>query len=137
VVAPALRLRLTEQQSLVPHAKMVRYGAGEIVEYAGQVPTGMTFLVAGSVRQTATAEDGSVIPVSTLDEGSFLGLTALTRQPNLSSAYALDEVTAVEIDREYIEHLVMRKPLLLQDFGRIIDERRNKVAEAERHERVG
>ncbi|MGH3596326.1 MAG: mechanosensitive ion channel domain-containing protein, partial [Mycobacterium sp.] len=86
VVAPALRLSDTDQQSLAEHARMVRYGAEEVVEYAGQVPTAMTFLIAGSVRLTATAEDGSVIPVSTLDEGSFLGLTALTRQPNLAGA---------------------------------------------------
>ncbi len=127
VVAPALRLSHTDQQSLVAYAKIVRYGADEIVEYAGQVSAGMTFLVAGRVRLTATTEDGTVIPVSTLDAGSFLGLTALTRQPNLAGAYALDEVTALQIDREHLEHLVMRKPLLLQDLGRLIDERQSKV----------
>jgi CRP-like cAMP-binding protein len=130
VVAPALRLSDTDQQSLAAHAKIVRYGADEVVEYAGQVPRAMTFLIAGSVRLTATAEDGSVIPVSTLDEGSFLGLTALTRQPNLAGAYALDEVTAIEIDREHIESLVAGKPALLQDLGRIIDDRRSRVPRA-------
>ncbi len=40
VVAPALRLSHTDQQSLVPYAKIVRYGADEIVESAGQVPPG-------------------------------------------------------------------------------------------------
>ncbi|HYB36910.1 MAG TPA: mechanosensitive ion channel family protein [Mycobacterium sp.] len=137
VVAPALRLSPTDQQSLVPHARMVRYGADEVVEYAGEVPTMMTFLIEGSVELTAAAEDGSVVRVNTLNEGSFLGLTALTRQPNLADAYALEEVTALEIEREHIEHLVMRKPLLLQDFGRIIDERRGEVARAERGERIG
>ncbi|MGH3558689.1 MAG: mechanosensitive ion channel domain-containing protein [Mycobacterium sp.] len=136
VVAPALRLSDTDQQSLAEHARMVRYGAEEVVEYAGQVPTAMTFLIAGSVRLTATAEDGSVIPVSTLDEGSFLGLTALTRQPNLAGAYALDEVTALEIDREHVERLVTGNPVLLQDLGRIIDDRRSKVPRAGHRERV-
>lgn len=134
VVAPALRLSLTDQQSLVPYAKIVRYGAEETVEYAGQVPPGVTFLVAGRVRLTATTDDGSVIPISTLDAGSFLGLTALTRQPNLAGAYALDEVTALQIDREHLEHLVTRKPLLLQDLGRLIDERQSKVRQATRRE---
>jgi small-conductance mechanosensitive channel/CRP-like cAMP-binding protein len=135
VVAPALRLSHIDQQSLVPYARVVRYAAEEIVEYAGQVPAGMTFLVAGRVRLTATAEDGSVVPISTLDEGSFLGLTALTRQPNLAGAYALEEVTALEIDREHLEHLVMREPLLLQDLGRIIDERQNQARQATHRER--
>ncbi|OBH33322.1 hypothetical protein A5692_14275 [Mycobacterium sp. E342] len=137
VVAPALRLSHADQQSLVPYAKIVRFGADEILESAGEVSRGMTFLVAGRVRLTATTDDGSVVPVTTLDEGSFLGLTALTRQPNLAGAYALDEVTALQIDREHLEDLVMRKPVLLQDLGRLIDERQAKVRQATRHERTG
>ncbi|MGH3634646.1 MAG: mechanosensitive ion channel domain-containing protein, partial [Mycobacterium sp.] len=116
VVAAALRLNPTDQQSLAAHARIVRYGADEVLQCAGEVPTVMTFLIEGSVQMTATAEDGSVILTATLGEGSFLGLTALTRQPNLSDAYALQEVTALEIDREHLERLVMRKPLLLQDL---------------------
>lgn len=127
VVAPALRLSNTDQQLLVPHARVIRYGADEIVQYAGDVPTGMTFLVEGSIRLTTTTEDGSVVPLSALEEGSFMGLSSLTRQPSLSGAYALEEVTAVEIDREHIEDLVLRTPLLLQDLGRIIEDRRKDV----------
>jgi small-conductance mechanosensitive channel len=134
--APALRLNVDEQRSLYSCARLVRYGADETVEYAGQVPSGMTFLVAGRVQLSVTADDGSIVPISTLVEGSFLGLTALTRQPNLASAYALEEVTALEIEREHIEHLVMREPLLLQNFGHILEERRRKVREARRGERV-
>jgi small-conductance mechanosensitive channel len=130
VVAPALRLSAENQRSLHSCAKIVRYGADEVVEYAGQVPAGMTFLVSGRVQLTATADDGSVVPVSTLAEGSFLGLTTLTRQPNLASAYALEEVTAVVIGREHLEHVVMHEPLLLQDFGRTLEERRSKVRQA-------
>ena len=126
VVAPALRLSLTDQQSLIPHAKMVRYGADEIVQYAGEVPTAMTFLIKGSIRRTTTNEDGSVTPLSLLEEGSFLGLSSLTRQPSLAGAYALEEVTALEIDREHIEDLVLRTPLLLQELGRIIEDRRSE-----------
>jgi len=127
VVAPALRLSHTDQQSLTSHAKIVRYGTDEVVQFAGKVPTAMTFLITGSVRLTTTAEDGSVLSLSVLEEGSFLGLTTLTRQPSLSTAYALEEVTALEIDREHIEDVVMRSPLLLQELGRIIEDRRKRV----------
>jgi small-conductance mechanosensitive channel len=126
VVAPALRLSLTDQQSLIPHARMVRYGADEIVQDAGEVPTAMTFLIKGSIRRTTTNDDGSVVPLSLLEEGSFLGLSSLTRQPSLAGAYALEEVTALEIDREHIEDLVLRTPLLLQELGRIIEDRRSE-----------
>ncbi|MGH3967179.1 MAG: mechanosensitive ion channel domain-containing protein [Mycobacterium sp.] len=136
-VAAALRLNPADQQSLVGNARIVRYGTDEVVQYAGEVPTAMTFLIEGTVQLTAMAEDGSLIPASTLGEGSFFGLTALTRQPNLASAYALQEVTALEIEREHLEHLVMRKPLLLQDFGRILDERRSEVRQVLAPERRG
>jgi small-conductance mechanosensitive channel len=136
VVAPALRLSLTDQQSLTPHARIVRYGTDEVVQFAGEVPTAMTFLTIGCVRLTTTAEDGSVLSLSVLEPGSFLGLTTLTRQPSLSSAYALEEVTALEIDREHIEDLVMRSPLLLQELGRIIEDRRKESAVARSPERL-
>ena len=64
----------------------------------------------------------------TLEEGDFLGQTALTREPVTASAYALDEVTVLQIEREHIEELVARKPLLLQDIGRAIEERRARVS---------
>jgi small-conductance mechanosensitive channel len=137
VVAPTLRLAAEDQRSLQSCARIVRYGADEIVESAGEVPAAMTFVIAGRVQMTATADDGSVVPISTLVEGSFLGLTALTRQPNLSTAFALEEVTALEIDREDLEHLVMDEPLLLQNFGHILEERRSKVRQVRHGERVG
>ncbi len=107
---------------------MVRYGTDEIVQYAGEVPTAMTFLIKGSIRRTFTTDDGSVIPLSLLEEGSFLGLSTLTRQPSLHGAYALEEVTALEIEREHIEDLVLRTPLLLQELGRIIEDRRKETS---------
>jgi small-conductance mechanosensitive channel len=138
VVAPVLRLSHADQQSLVPYARIVQYGAGEMVEHAGQVPAGMACLVAGRAQLTATGEDGEAVPVSMLEEGSFLGVTALTRQPNPGGAYALEEVTALEIDRHHLEDFVMGKPMLLQEIGGLIDERVALTGsnEADRHERA-
>jgi CRP-like cAMP-binding protein len=136
VVAPALRLSHTDQQSLTPHARIVRYGTDEVVQFAGEVPTAMTFLIRGCVRLTAITDDGSVLSLSVLEQGSFFGLTTLTRQPNFATAYALEEVTALEIDREHIEDLVMRSPLLLQELGRIIEDGRKESAVARSPERL-
>jgi CRP-like cAMP-binding protein len=68
----------------------------------------MTFVVSGRVRLVVTGDDGAMIPVRTLEEGDFLGQTALTREPVAASAYALEEVTVLQIEREYIEELVAR-----------------------------
>ncbi|HYR17036.1 MAG TPA: mechanosensitive ion channel family protein, partial [Mycobacterium sp.] len=130
VVAPALRLTPADQQKLAPNATVVRYGADEIVEHLGEVPAHMTFIVSGRVRVTAPTEDGALVPVTTLNEGSFLGQTTLTREPVLATARALVEVTAVQIGREHIEELLQQKPLLLQEFGRLIEERRGHVRRA-------
>lgn len=83
-------------------------------------------MIRGGVRLTA-ADGDATVSVATLAEGAFLGLTTLTRQPNITAAYALEEVTALEIDREHVEKFVMRKPALLRDLDRMIDERRGLV----------
>ena len=129
-IAPTLRLTHTDQQVLSAHARITRYGADEYIQFAGQVPERMTFLVKGHVRLIARGEDGLVIPIRTLEEGDFIGQTALTREPVVASAYAIDEVTALQIQRDYIAELVERKPLLLQDIGRAIEERRAYVRRA-------
>jgi CRP-like cAMP-binding protein len=90
----------------------------------------MTFIVSGRVRVIAPTDDGSLVPVTTLSAGSVLGQTTLTREPVLTIARALVEVTAVQIGREHIEEVMQQKPLLLQEFGRLIEERRSHVRRA-------
>jgi small-conductance mechanosensitive channel len=126
-VAPLLRLTPADQQQLAPRAAVVRYGADEMVQHVGDVPARMSFIVSGRIRLTAPSEDGSVVPVGTLDSGSFLGQTALTRQAVLANAQAVGEVTVVQIAREHIEEILQRKPALLHEFGRLIEERRDQV----------
>jgi small-conductance mechanosensitive channel len=130
IVAPMLRLNHTDQQELLPHTKITRYGAEETLQFAGSTPKRMTFLVNGRVRLTVLGEDGSIVPVRILDKGDFIGQTALTREPVRATATALEEVTALQIDREYIENLVLRKPLLLQEIGRAIEDRRDDIRRA-------
>lgn len=129
-VASTLRLTHTDQQGLLPHTRITRYGADETIQFTGQVPMRMTFVVDGRIRLTVRGEDGSIIPVRTLEEGDFIGQTTLTREPVRTDAVALGEVTVVQIEREYIEELVSRKPLLLQEIGRAIEERRATVRRA-------
>ncbi len=127
IIAPTLRLNQADHEDLLSHARITRYGSDEYLQFAGQVPKRMMFVVNGRVRLVVTSDDGALIPVRTLDEGDFLGQTTLTREAVAASAYALEEVTVLQIDREHIEELVARKPLLLQDIGRAIEERRANV----------
>jgi small-conductance mechanosensitive channel len=124
IIAPTLRLSHEEQQQLLPRVRLARYGTDEYLQYTGQVPKRMSFIVNGRVRLAATDDDGGIVPVLTLDRGDFLGQTALTREPVNAAAYALNEVTVLQIDRGDLEDLVSQKPMLLQDLGRAIEERR-------------
>jgi len=66
------------------------YGADEVVQYVGEVPTVMTFLIEGSIRLTTTTRTfgHSAQPAG----GRFIPRADhLTRQPSLSGAYALEE----------------------------------------------
>lgn len=134
IVAPTLRLTPADQEQLLPDIRIVRYGADETIQFPGQVPKRMLFVVNGRVRLTATTEDGRVLPVRTLSEGDFLGQTTLTREPVSAGAHAVDEVTVLTIDRVHMERLVEAKPALLHDIGRAIDERRDEVRRVLAHD---
>jgi CRP-like cAMP-binding protein len=90
----------------------------------------MSFVVSGTVLLTVQAEDGSRTEVERLEEGSFLGQSTLIRHPVKGFSFALDEVTLVRVGRNAIEKVVQKNPLLLQEFGRSIDERRATVVRA-------
>lgn len=130
VMRQTLRIGRTDQEVLLPYLRIVRYGTDETVQFAGATPTHMTFLVTGRVRLTATSEDDANVTIRTLERGDYLGQTALTREPVITVAHALEEVTAVEVDREHVEALVLRNPLLLQELGRAIEDRRATVKRA-------
>jgi small-conductance mechanosensitive channel len=130
ILAPTLRLNEAEQQELLPNVRITRYGADETIQFPGQIPKRMTFIVNGRVRLIARAEDGAMVPVRIVEEGDFIGSTALTREAVTSGAYAVDEVTVLQIEREHMEELVLRKPLLLQEIGRTIEERHEDVLRA-------
>ncbi|MGH3581353.1 MAG: mechanosensitive ion channel domain-containing protein [Mycobacterium sp.] len=130
VVASTLRLQENEFGDVLPYVRLTRYGADETLQAPGQIPSQMTFIVKGRVRLTALRADGSIVTVRTAESGDFLGQTALTREPVVAGAHALDEVTVLQINRAHVEELVVRKPLLLQEIGRAIEERRSAARAA-------
>ena len=127
VVAPTLHLTAEQQKAMVPYAAIQRFGAGELIIENGIVPEAMSFLLAGTVLLTADADDGTRTEVGTLETGSFFGQSTLIRQAVTGSSFALGEVTVVRVAREAIERVLHDNPVLLQEFGRVIDERRARV----------
>lgn len=130
VVGSTLRLHEDDLAEIAPHFRLARYGSDETIQFAGQVPSRMSFIVGGRVRLTSTRDDGAIVTVATLESGDFLGQTALTREPVLAAGHAVDEVTMLQIDRTHLDDLVMREPLLLQEIGRAIEDRRASMRRA-------
>ena len=130
IIAPVLRISGTDMEELLPHVRVVRYGTEEAMQKSGDVPAAMSFIVKGRVRLVVAGEDGAVVPIGTMHQGDFIGQTALTREPVVGSAYAIGEVTVIEIERDAVEQLAFRKPELLQDLSHAIDERRERAREA-------
>lgn len=129
-VAPVLRISPTDMEALMPHVKVFRYGSDELMQKSGDVPASMSFIVKGRVRLVVMGNDGAIIPISTMHIGDFIGQTALTREPVTGNAYAVGEVTVLQMERDTLERLVFRKPELLQDLSRAIDERRERARNA-------
>jgi small-conductance mechanosensitive channel len=130
IIAPILRLSDKDSEELLPRVRITRYGTDEVIQVQGTVPKRMSFIVNGHIRLVATGEDGERIPIRTLEEGDFVGSTTLTREQVQSGAYAADEVTVLQIERAELADLVTRKPLLLQEIGRSIEERHEDVRRA-------
>ena len=128
-IAPILRASSTELETLLPKVDIVRFGSEEVMQRSGEVPTKMSFVIKGRVRMVVGGSNGEYLPVATLHEGDFLGQTALTREPVMGNGYAVGEVTVLRVDRDTLEHLVFRKPDLLQDLSQAIDERRERSRE--------
>jgi small-conductance mechanosensitive channel len=129
-IAPVLRAGSPELEALLPHVVVSRYGADEVMQKGGEVPSAMRFIIKGRVRLTVIGAAGEMIPLTTLHEGDFIGQTALTREPVAGDAYAIGEVTVLRIDRDTVEQLAFRKPQLLQDLSQAIDERRHRAQAA-------
>jgi len=126
VVAPVLRLEDDQSRELMQFCCIERYARGELVQADGAVPEAVSFILSGRVLITAESDVGR-IEVGVIERGSFLGQSALIRHPASGSSFAADEVTLIRIAREGIEDVVAANPLLLQEFGRAIDERRARV----------
>ena len=127
MVAPTLHLNADQQAEMAGHAVIERFGAGELILGTDVVPEAMSFIVSGTVLLTAEAADGSRTEAGTLEAGAYMGQSTLVRRPTAGSHFALDEVTVVRVERDAIEKVVQQNPLLLQEFGRSIEERRAKL----------
>jgi CRP-like cAMP-binding protein len=105
--------------------RLERYGQGEILQRAGQLPDGIRVVIDGVVELQVPAAQGAVVPVLQLKKDEILGLTALTRQAVGSQGIALTDAAVLYIPVSIVDTLVKSRPGLARDIGAAIDHRQD------------
>ena len=129
-VARTLRLPVSELESHIGDLRIDHYAAGELVQRAGEVPEGMRIVTEGAVSLAVDVPGGGRVPIDTLDRGTILGQTALTRETVPAAAIALTPVSTVYLPRDLVDTLISARPALGTLIGRSIDNRKRQVTDA-------
>lgn len=129
-LAPTLRLDAEELPALLDVIRLERYGAGETLQLAGEIPTSMGIIARGRVQALSPTDDGSLVRIGQLAQNEMIGMAAITRQPVGLNYVALDDLTVLRIPASDMIELTRRKPALARQIGQELDLRRKAVAEA-------
>ena len=129
VVGPTLQLNEQDRELILAEAHLERYGSGEIILGTGVVPQSVLFVVEGTVRVSVEAKDAR-IDFATVEPGDYVGQTALTREPTLTTSTAADVVTVLVVPLAALDELVRTRPRLAREIGQSIELKRRSAAEA-------
>jgi small-conductance mechanosensitive channel len=121
--AGALYLATADIEPLADSVSIERYGEGEIMQRPMLVPDAMRYIINGTASLTYPAQGGDIV-IETLSHASVLGLTALTRQPVVTTAIALTDVEVLKVPVAVLDTLVKTRPDLARDIGVELDHRR-------------
>lgn len=122
-LAPRFQISREEVDGMLDKVRLERYGEGEILQRAGQIPDGVRVIIHGEVELQVPGLQGAIVPVVQLRRDDLLGLTALTRQTVGAMATALSYTSVLYIPVEIVDTLVKTRPGLARDIGAAIDYR--------------
>lgn len=128
--ASALYLSPDDIEAIADQVTLERYGAGETVQHAGDVPNGMRYLLDGVAVLSITAKSGEEVPFGVLNPGDVLGLTALTRQGVAARGTATTDLAVLFVPLAVLDALVRTRPRLARDVGTAIDLRQSQATAA-------
>ncbi len=122
-LAPRFQISREEVDGMLDRVRLERYGEGEILQRAGEIPDGVRVIINGEVELQVPGLQGAVVPVVQLKRDDLLGLTALTRQTVGAIATAMSYTAVLYIPVEIVDTLVKTRPGLARDIGAAIDYR--------------
>lgn len=129
-IAVLLRLSDDDTDYLFTQSRLERYGEGEPLQKANEIPDGVRFIVEGQARMLAEGPNGESVHVADFKRDEALGLTALLRQAIGSRVVALTPVTVLLIPVSALDSLVASRRELAYEFGREIENRRQRANQA-------
>lgn len=129
-IAPLLHLTGDDAVALETVVTLQRFAAGELVVEADVVPDAIFFVLRGTAGLVLPIDDGGQLPIARVEAGDYLGQTALTREPLLTTAIALTELAVLRVPVDSLDALVRTRPRLAREFGDVIEKRRAMVAAA-------
>ena len=115
---------------LAEQAQVQRFGDGEILLRAGEIAEDVYVIVAGQTRVTLERDD-EVVAETFYERGEVVGIVSLTGQDaSAITCRAAGDVTVLRFAIEDISALVRSSPPLAHQFARVLEIRREAVAQA-------
>ncbi len=111
-----------ERKVLAQQVSIRRFEQGETIFKAGD-PGGLAYLVQrGRIHVTITDLVNDVIIIDVVDQGDVCGMSSLLAESaHLTTAVAIEPTDAIEIDRNDIQTLLLRKPLAGLDMMTMLE----------------
>ena len=101
-----------ERGVLAEHVELRRFGARHRIYRAGEPGEKAYVVLTGRVQVMVIDDDHQEVVVDTPEKGDLFGMASmLSASPHQTTAIALEETTAIEIDRIDIAELLRRKPM--------------------------
>lgn len=101
-----------ERAILAEHVALKRFGARQRIYKLGDPGQRAYVMVHGKVEVVMLDDDNQEVVIDRPADGEIFGLSSmLSASPHQTTAIALEDTTAIEIDRTDLSQLIQRKPL--------------------------
>ena len=119
-----------ERKVLAEQVSMLQFRKGDVIHEAGD-PGGLAYLVQkGVVHVTIKDANDENIIVDIADDGGLVGISSLLAgEKHQTTAIAMEDTTAIEIDRQDIATLLQAKPMAGLDMMTIVEKQLRTVHE--------
>jgi len=110
-----------ERAVLAEHVELRRFAARQRIYREGEPGEKAYVVRSGRVQVAVVDEDHQEVVIDTPAAGELFGMSSmLSASPHMTTAMALEDTVAIEIDRTDIEELVKRKPLAGLDMLTVV-----------------